>query len=315
MYNIFMAATTPAPFSYNQQVKDAFYKDWTGSEQQDWNEHGAEKYYSYLKQGGTPFGDTTASRLAIDAKAQGELAAEKRQAALKPAIQSLTDTKPEIQNLYATERGRLEGEKQPLEERYQTLLDEIKGRESTETNRQTLTTNNELAKRGISNDSGAYQQEMTNVLNPITSKYGNVIKQTNLDREAGLKDISDAIGALTGKESADLRSITQKIADLQSGAANQGVNDYLSLAQQAMQQDFQNRQLDETIRQNNIAEALRRLELDGGSGLSGANRYATLGEGQTLYDLLNGSPLYTAPKTYKSTSGALNGNDPLNLDL
>lgn len=226
-----------------------------------------------------------------------------RQAAIAPAIDSYNQTKPEIQNLYATERTRLEGDKQPLQDRYKVLLDSIKGNQTTEENRQTLTTNNELGRRGISSDSGLYQQQMTDTLNPITSKYANLTKETSLAQEGGLKGISDAIAALVPKESQDLRSITQAIADLQANTGNQSVTDFLNLTQQGFQNNLQTRQLEETSKQNSITNALAELQ----AKQQTSNPYATLSEGQTLYDLVNRQPVYTANKTYKATAGAVGG--------
>ncbi len=240
----------------------------------------------------------------------------RRQQAIQPAIASLNATKPEITAKYDTERSRLEGEKQPLTERYQSLLDQIKGEQTTATNRQTRTTNNELAKRGISSDSGVFQQEMTDALNPITLQYTGITKDTTLAREDALRAISNAITGLTPMETADQRALTQAIADLQAATGNQSVNDYLSLfagqrqeSENALNRALQQRQIDEQAKQNDIANKLAQAQFDWqktNTGNSG-NQYATLSEGQTLYNLLTGSPMYTAPKTYKSTAASLGG--------
>lgn len=65
----------------------------------------------------------------------------------------------------------LQAQQAPLKDRYQKLLDSIKGNQQIAENRQTVTTNNELGKRGISSNSGLYQQDMANALNPIGQAY------------------------------------------------------------------------------------------------------------------------------------------------
>ncbi len=296
-----------APFNYNDEVKKNLYAGWNNdaSIQQDWNQYGADKYLGYITGGGTPFGERTETRLGLDTKGMQTLAERKRMDAIKPAIESYNATKPEISKLYETERTRLSGNKQPLTDRYQSLLDQIKGKETTATNRQTLTTNNEMAKRGITNDSGVYQQEMTNVLNPITSEYAGLTKDTTLAREEGLKGIDDAITQLTGAESSDLRSLTQLIANMQAGAGNASVDDYLGLAQQNTQNVFNQQNFNEQVRQSNIAEALKRLELEQGGKAS--NPYLAVSEGQSIINPLTGQLIYNQPKTYKATSSAAGG--------
>lgn len=115
------------------------------------------------------------------------------QEAVKPAIQSYEASIPEIQASSQQQRTQLQAEQGPLEQRYKNLLESIKGNQTTSENRQTLTTANELAKRGISNDSGVFQQELTNAVNPVTQQYTSLYANTGLEGEKAMRDLSNQV--------------------------------------------------------------------------------------------------------------------------
>jgi hypothetical protein len=176
--------------------------------------------------------------------------------------------------------------KTDLDSKYKDLLTSITASEQPALDAQTVATNNELGRRGITSDSGLAQNQMAKSLLPITTQFGQLQADTGVSHEN------------------DLTSLAQQIASLQAGnipnALNFG-NSTQSLAQQA-QQIANNFQIQRE--QNDLAKQ--------SAASGGQDRYTTLSEGQTLYDLLNGGALYTAPKTYKS-SGNGSGNDPLGL--
>lgn len=236
---------------------------------------------------------------------QAAKAAADRQAAIQPAIKSYQDTIPEINSAYDTEAARLQGEQQPLKDRYQILLDSLKTQKTGDISAQTRITNSELAKRGITNDSTFAQQELFNTTNPINERYSNIERTTNLDESDALRAISDAITGLVPKRTADLRSITQAIADLQAGTGNQSVNDYLQLAQQGFANNYTNLNYNEQVKQNAINQALAQAQADIAKN---QQNYITLGEGDTLFNPKTGQPVYSVPKTYKTTSAAAGGS-------
>lgn len=123
----------------------------------------------------------------------------------------------------------LEASKQPLQKRYADLLASLKGREETAVNRQTVATSNELAKRGILGSSGLAQQEMVNALNPITSEYAGLTKDTGNQQEI------------------DLAGIASKIAELQSNAGMQGLNLGSNQYQFGQTQGLQKQQLAQSL--------------------------------------------------------------------
>lgn len=99
----------------------------------------------------------------------------------------------------------LKAEADPLKQRYQDLIGQIKGNQQVAEQRQTLTTGNELAKRGLLSSGGLYQQEMTNAVNPVTQQYTGMVQNASTEQESALKDLAT------------------RIAQLQSGAATTGL--------------------------------------------------------------------------------------------
>ena len=78
-----------------------------------------------------------------------------------------------------------------------------------------------------------------------------------------------------------------------------------SLQSEQKQMEFASRfdDLDRKTKEAQLAQLLKPEEKD---------RYVTLGEGQTLYDLSSLQALFTNPKTYKPTGGS-SGDDLNNL--
>jgi hypothetical protein len=202
----------------------------------------------------------------------------------EPAISNLRATIPEQQKMFKDERTRLEGQVGTIKDRYKNLIDSIKGNQKVAETRQTTTTNNELARRGITNDSGVFEQEMTNAVNPITQQYTGIAKDAAISQEEDLQDNSARITGLTNEESAAIRSILGNIAGLESGAANSGISTGLSLfsqdrtredqlraseAEKALQEAdraFKEKQFQESIRQFNTQEGRLGQKDDGGIG-------------------------------------------------
>lgn len=175
----------------------------------------------------------------------------------------------------------LQGQVDPLKQRYSNLLTSIKGQQKVAEDSQTLATNNELGKRGISADSGIAQQEQASAQRPIAQQYQGLSAQTGLNQEH------------------DLGGIAQAIAQLQSGAAQTGISQGLNLFQGYQQADQAAQQLALQREQANMKSA--------------PDPYMKLGEGDTIYDLANKKALFTSPKTYKTgLQDQFSGNDYYN---
>lgn len=158
-----------------------------------------------------------------------------------------------------------EASKVPLNQRYQNLLNTIKGNQTVAENRQTVTTGNELAKRGLSNDSGVYQQEMTNAVNPVTQGFTNQYE-----------------GALAN-QNVDLSAIENAIASLKTGNPESSVSAALNIGsqEQQAQQFAQN-----LAQQKAIADAQMAFQREQ-SDQSQKQRYLSVGAGG-LYDTQTG---------------------------
>ena len=161
----------------------------------------------------------------------------------KPAITSLQASIPETQAKFDTQNTYLKGQATNLEDRYNSLLEQIKGKEQVATNRQTVSTQNELAKRGIMTDSGVGQQALTDALNPITSEYAGMTKDTGLAREADLLNLNNQINTNTASGVDAVRAINNAIAQLQSGVGTNAVNQALNQYQILQSKDQFNQNL------------------------------------------------------------------------
>lgn len=159
-----------------------------------------------------------------------------RQDAIAPAVQSLQASIPETQQKFATERSRLEGEKQPLQERYKTLLDELKNKESQQVGAAQTASAREFGKRGVPLSSGAYDQYLAGQVNPIQQNFSTLSTQTVQGREDALRNIQNMISGLVPQETEATRTIQNTIAQLQAGAGNSAIEDAFRQLQMAEQQ-------------------------------------------------------------------------------
>lgn len=105
----------------------------------------------------------------------------------------------------------LEAQKQPLQERYKSLLDSIVGKEQLATKQTEVAASREFAQRGLPLSSDAFTQFLQERTSPITTQF------------AGLKSETEA------GRSQDLFNLAQSIASLQAGSPNQSFQTALSL--------------------------------------------------------------------------------------
>jgi hypothetical protein len=165
----------------------------------------------------------------------------------------------------------------PLKQKYTELIASIRGKQDVAVEQAGIASAQEFGKRGIPLSSGAYDQFLQKQVNPVNVQYEGLAAETGL-----------------GAQNAE-QSILNAIASLQGQAGFTGLEQALAYAQLNQQND-----------QFNTSEQRLRDTANQGS----TERYTTLGEGSTLYDLLQGKALFTAPKSYKETQGQF---DPLGL--
>jgi hypothetical protein len=144
------------------------------------------------------------------------------QKANEPAVASLKASIPEVQKNYDQQRTQLQAEENPLKQRYSQLIDEIKGNQKTAENRQTLTTNAELARRGIGGGN-LYDKTLTEAVNPVTQQYTGLLNDTGMAQDKSIRDLVNTIANTYTTQTGDERSIQNAIAQLQSGAASSGI--------------------------------------------------------------------------------------------
>jgi hypothetical protein len=225
------------------------------------------------------------------------------QAAVQPAIKSLQESAPEISQKFATEKQRLEGEKDPLKNRYDALIGELKGKQTATENSAVKRTAGEFGKRGIPLTSSLYGNEEAAVLDPIRSQYGGLQKDAYLGMEDSMRNITNLISGLVPQEVEAQRGITNAIAQLQSGAGKDAIaNAFQQLQFQEGQRQFNQQQ---SLAQNRLDFEKTQTKAD---EQSLRDQFMTLPEGNTLFNLLTGKAQYTAPKTYKPDSSSGDGD-------
>lgn len=227
----------------------------------------------------------------------------------KPAIDAIRASIPTTEAAYAQRQTSLEGQKQPLEDRYASLVNELKRREGVDTQTASLNTAQEYGKRGIPLSSGAYDQALMAAQKPINEYYTGQTTSADLSKNSDLLSLANQIASLPIEKQTQLDAINQSVGQLEAGAASSGIQNALALLQQQQQASQFQQSLAEQQRQSNVANALAQSQFDfSKTQNNNANQYATLSEGQTLYDLLSRTGIYTAPKTYKpSTSSGASG--------
>ena len=197
--------------------------------------------------------------LAEQRQAQGGLTLEEKQRtqteanmrAIQPAVTSLEAGIPELKQAYQTRQDQLTAEKDPLIQRYEQLLGEIRGREASQVNDTTRTTNREMGRRGITLDSTFAAEELQGRTAPIHSQAQSDILSTTFDREAKLREIDNSITNLTSEMVAAERDIRNSIAQIQATAGQQGVSQALQLYQMAQQE--RQAALDRLVQEKQIA--------------------------------------------------------------
>ncbi len=144
-----------------------------------------------------------------------------------------------------------------IQDKYTQLVNSIKGNQQLDTNRQTTTTNNLLAQRGITSNSNYSQQEMTNALTPIDTQYAGLTANANA-------------GSI-----ADIQGLQQQIANLQAGNPETAIPNalnYGNVLNSANQIANQNSQFGQTLAQQNpYIQSQTQYQLALANSLNGGN--------------------------------------------
>uniref|UniRef100_A0A6M3KU32 Uncharacterized protein n=1 Tax=viral metagenome TaxID=1070528 RepID=A0A6M3KU32_9ZZZZ len=223
----------------------------------------------------------------------------------EPAVASYQARIPEVQSAYTQARSQLQASQPSLEQKYQNLLDKIKGQQTADVAAQTNITAGELGKRGLTGSSTLAQQEIQNAISPLNVKYTGLTQETGLAQTDAMRELQNQIANLTPQEQADIFSINQAIGQLQSGAGQAGMTAGLNLygtnlsAQQAAEQAKAD------AAQQKIENALAKQELN-------QPQFATASSGSGIYAIdPNTGKLIS---TIKGVQNQL-GSDPLGLGI
>lgn len=170
-----------------------------------------------------------------------------RSEAVQPAISSLQAQIPEVSARFAQQRQQLEAEKQPLQQRYMSIINELKGRETEEVGEAGRIASQELGRRGIPISSAYAQEFIGKRTQPVSRYYGGQITQAGFEQEAGLRDLTNLIANLTGQETEQQRAIRNAIGQLQAGEPSTAVSQALNLLQ--LQQQAQTSKAELALKQ------------------------------------------------------------------
>lgn len=156
-------------------------------------------------------------------------AVEANRQAVNPAVESLKAGIPEVQQTFSNRRTQLEAEKSPLTERFNNLLERVKGTFESQRNQATQTTTNELARRGITSSSGFADRELQGALSPILKEEGQTYTDIGLERESQMRALENAITNLVGEEGAAVRALLNSAAGYQAQAGLASIPQALQL--------------------------------------------------------------------------------------
>lgn len=181
----------------------------------------------YLNNRGSTQSSTTSTSAPLGGGSSWEdtvkKAIEMQQTANAPVVASLNAQIPEIKSQYAAQTANVTAQQKTLNDRYDALLKSLDTTQTKETNAQTVTTANELGKRGLLPSSTLAQQEIINATTPITDKYTGLRTTAALDQTEGQTALMGLLNQLTSGETSDIRGVLGAIAQLQSGASTSGM--------------------------------------------------------------------------------------------
>lgn len=193
-----------------------------------------------------------------------------------PTISSAQSQTTTAQNAAQPAIDTLKSGIDPLKQKYNDLIASIKGKGQEAVRQTEIASAREFGKRGIPLSSGAYDQFVQSQTLPVNTQYAGLEAETGLKSQEAEQNIKNAIAQLQGQ--AGFKGLDQALA-------------YAQLAQNESQFQTQEQRLRDTLNKSTEAKS------------DPYAQYKALGEGQTLYDLLGGKALYTAPTTYKPTGG------------
>lgn len=170
---------------------------------------------------------------------------------IQPLISSLQASNESVKQQYDVQNKALEAQRQPLKERYDQLLSQVKGQQTQSVNKQTLATSNELGKRGILPSSGLNQQEIINATEPINQQYTALANDVGFQGQQAQQEITNQQANLSASQIKDLREISNAIAQAQAGGNQSAIS--LALEQIRNQQDQSQQAFQNSLAEQQLA--------------------------------------------------------------
>lgn len=241
---------------------------------------------------GTGYGDTTGSSVNYNDlynKIYSNLSSS-----LGTATAALSNLSSSLGTAYANKSTTLQGELGTITNQYDQLLSQITAQGTANEATQAKTTNAELAKRGITSDSTAAQNELAAALGTIKQTTNANLLSANSARSSAINTIAEAIANIPIEQTSAQGSISSAIASLLANASSSASSGATSLYSQLLSSE---KTPSEQLYQE-LQNKLLQKQLDA----SGATNYLTIGEGQAVYDPTTGQIVYKNPKTSTSSS-------------
>lgn len=182
--------------------------------------------------------------------------------ATAPLEKALGAAKPITEQAYAERERQLQGEKQPLTDRYQSIIDDLKGKETRELATTGRNLSTEYGKRGIPISSDAYQQDLAGKQADTGRFYGGQTKEVGFEREDKLRQLNNLISDLPIERARELNQIDTEIAQLKASGAEK---------QQLLNMQMYRQQKEDEWRQQEMDLQKQQIQLQYGSPTANEN--------------------------------------------
>ena len=114
----------------------------------------------------------------------------------------------------------LEAQRQPLIDRYQSIIEGIGSREAKDISTTNTNTSREYGRRGIPLSSGVFENTLQERVSPIRQQYAGLSKDAGFAREGDLRDLSTRIASTRAGAYSDASSRGQSLYNTQLGQYN-----------------------------------------------------------------------------------------------
>jgi hypothetical protein len=164
------------------------------------------------------------------------LAQQAQQKAIAPAVESLREGIPLAEQAGQVRGETLTKESQSLQDRYQQIIGEIKGREERAVGRTETAGAREFGARGLVAAGPGFEAFQAQRTGDLTQQFGELLSSTGFGFEGLLRDIGAEQAQLPVETAQNVQGIRNAIAQLQAGAGQQGIQDALNMLQLQQQQ-------------------------------------------------------------------------------